>query len=790
MYKTQAESPPCRDFADIGSWSQKEEPWKTDFPSENKICLILSQGGSTCSSESVHNLSKDDKESFYHSARLGSEKGCKNHKNIDIGRIKYKEESQFCGNACTEDSVGSQAYLQSVSHAKNDSPIENTRVKQTTWESSVDYQPTSDAEQQTSMDFNEDDLFSRRDFDLTDKSSFASSPVETDDDLEKSNTSKCGYMRERHPKYCKDQSTQTNHTETKTAPSMHHVKRCIYVYHCFQFIRTQSNCLSICNSKKPIAVVDITRSQCYSSGFEIPSVLSGILKHIAAIEVSISDSGTSVLVLLHDPTGLSVVLVKTVLSTTIKRAIEYNRAHCDDIKILPKGRQAIESSDLLQATLKSLPVLKSDVQLDQERTFDCTKKICYSLDFRHDEDFMLYHMSSVMSQMDIFNETQGLESMFERVHKFTPDINMGMNGSRKLQDQTERNISNPYFLHKDKDNRAIVSIDGSETRSVGGMGREYVVERSMQSVAHPKDMALNVGENGLIANKTVKMVTSKQITRRMNAFGARQLKSRKFSCDEAHFKLEKERRKNVHSHSKKLLKVAKRSERDYVENSRVQGASNEGVLEVRIDAIGRDMSVQQTSQHGQASMLSAEYRCTRPEADSMHLLVKVKTKSGEKKVVCKVFSATEELRIRRDVERFFLKKHEMVCTQSHLPKSLMRLEFKWKLKDMSTEHLLEKILKEKIKGNALEFLRRSLHVSQSFKIITVMPVQHQRSGLDGYFQRLMEGEELTYRQQMRYEWLRIKSYWSFPLNTGMSIFLLARNGFYFTGRTSECKSVD
>ncbi|KAK3096876.1 hypothetical protein FSP39_004326 [Pinctada imbricata] len=46
---------------------------------------------------------------------------------------------------------------------------------------------------------------------------------------------------------------------------------------------------------------------------------------------------------------------------------------------------------------------------------------------------------------------------------------------------------------------------------------------------------------------------------------------------------------------------------------------------------------------------------------------------------------------------------------------------------------------------------------------------------------------MTYRDKMQYEWLRIQSFWSFPINIGMSMIYLARNGFYYTGRSTECR---
>ena len=797
-----------------------------DEPQEPRVCnaqsyfnLHTAESSNVSSSGSVRDLSKDDEERFSNSGGLGSENKCKNLKNIDVGLIKYEEESQFCGIACTEESVGSQAYLQSVSCVKNDSANENTRVKRTTWESSMDYQPTSDAEQQTSMEFNEDDLFSCRDFDSSDESSCASSTVETDDDTEDSCPSKCGCMYERQPKDCKDQSTQTNNAETRTALNMNHVNRYIYVYCFFQFIRTQSNCLSICDSKKPLATGETEKEKCCISWFEIPSVLSKLLQYMNAIQISIRDG--EVMVVLHDSKlGVNIVLVSLNSISSDSRGLEvvkYRRMRSGDTTQLDNEQQAtgllkfifnlMEHSgkiESIQTIVASLLDLKSHMQYVKHSECDKSTQDVHHLDsvrFRDDEDARRYELSSFVGCVSAhypINTDKLVAAAFGNIHrksslKVDNDTKMSKSEEFSHSDQLE-NTWELCVLQQDGDDRAIVKMNGtiftepsssshSNSNQLGIHG-DHAITSKPQQKAKGEDILIDMSHNGQILNG-IKVEPFRIPKRRWKNFESN-VKSKNTSCGE---RINAEEKRKAHLRRKQIQAIEKSDKHYLEENEKIRGALKEGMLEIRIPTENRRASIQQ-QQSSQISLLSDQYRYVRPDTEPLLLRVKVKKKSGKKKVICKQLSASEELKIRQDVERFFLKKHEAVCARRHLSRSYTRSEFKLKLKDMSTEHLLEKILKAKVKESALEFLRRSLHISASYKIITVTPVQHQRSGLDGYFQRVMEGEELTYRQQMRYEWLRIKSYWSFPLNTGMSIILLARNGFYFTGRTSECRSVD
>ncbi|XP_061193488.1 baculoviral IAP repeat-containing protein 3-like [Saccostrea echinata] len=56
--------------------------------------------------------------------------------------------------------------------------------------------------------------------------------------------------------------------------------------------------------------------------------------------------------------------------------------------------------------------------------------------------------------------------------------------------------------------------------------------------------------------------------------------------------------------------------------------------------------------------------------------------------------------------------------------------------------------------------------------------------LDRYFRSPLGNRDVT--DEMRYEWLRIKSFSTFPLNSSQSSVRLARSGFYFTGKNQEC----
>lgn len=65
------------------------------------------------------------------------------------------------------------------------------------------------------------------------------------------------------------------------------------------------------------------------------------------------------------------------------------------------------------------------------------------------------------------------------------------------------------------------------------------------------------------------------------------------------------------------------------------------------------------------------------------------------------------------------------------------------------------------------------------------PSSRHENSLDSYFSASVNGE--SDRDDMRYEWLRLRSFSTFPLNsTSHSPVRLARSGFYYTGRNQEC----
>lgn len=60
----------------------------------------------------------------------------------------------------------------------------------------------------------------------------------------------------------------------------------------------------------------------------------------------------------------------------------------------------------------------------------------------------------------------------------------------------------------------------------------------------------------------------------------------------------------------------------------------------------------------------------------------------------------------------------------------------------------------------------------------------QENSLDSYFKSVNRESD---RDDMRYEWLRLRSFSTFPLiSTSHSPVRLARSGFYYTGRNQEC----
>ncbi|XP_062596293.1 baculoviral IAP repeat-containing protein 7-like [Saccostrea cucullata] len=65
-----------------------------------------------------------------------------------------------------------------------------------------------------------------------------------------------------------------------------------------------------------------------------------------------------------------------------------------------------------------------------------------------------------------------------------------------------------------------------------------------------------------------------------------------------------------------------------------------------------------------------------------------------------------------------------------------------------------------------------------------LPLSEQPDSLNSYFSASLQNGDVI--NEMRYEWLRLRSYSTFPLTLTQSPVRLARSGFYFTGRNHEC----
>jgi hypothetical protein len=80
-----------------------------------------------------------------------------------------------------------------------------------------------------------------------------------------------------------------------------------------------------------------------------------------------------------------------------------------------------------------------------------------------------------------------------------------------------------------------------------------------------------------------------------------------------------------------------------------------------------------------------------------------------------------------------------------------------------------------------------LYLQNGFQLhsnhIRVYPSSEQSNSLESYFSASMDNGNVV--NEMRYEWLRLRSFSTFPL-TSLSPVRLARSGFYFTGRSQEC----
>ncbi|XP_062569652.1 uncharacterized protein LOC134231693 isoform X1 [Saccostrea cucullata] len=70
---------------------------------------------------------------------------------------------------------------------------------------------------------------------------------------------------------------------------------------------------------------------------------------------------------------------------------------------------------------------------------------------------------------------------------------------------------------------------------------------------------------------------------------------------------------------------------------------------------------------------------------------------------------------------------------------------------------------------------------------TQLPVGSTPPRLERFFQEILENEAATAADTMHVEWMRLRTFSSYPSNTGVSTLQLARDGFYYTGHTTETR---
>ncbi|KAJ8315162.1 hypothetical protein KUTeg_007312 [Tegillarca granosa] len=65
--------------------------------------------------------------------------------------------------------------------------------------------------------------------------------------------------------------------------------------------------------------------------------------------------------------------------------------------------------------------------------------------------------------------------------------------------------------------------------------------------------------------------------------------------------------------------------------------------------------------------------------------------------------------------------------------------------------------------------------------------ESSNEGLDAYFQEMQLETPPSLEETMRFELMRLKSFWSFPRNIDVSPIMLAKWGFYYTGNSAETR---
>ncbi|CAC5376188.1 BIRC7_8 [Mytilus coruscus] len=116
-------------------------------------------------------------------------------------------------------------------------------------------------------------------------------------------------------------------------------------------------------------------------------------------------------------------------------------------------------------------------------------------------------------------------------------------------------------------------------------------------------------------------------------------------------------------------------------------------------------------------------------------------------------------------------------------------------KRLTIEQLMKKFFNEmnaQFPNKGMDPSTKSLY-DQIFKYL---PFKHEQKlqvypihGLKQYFEEMSVpvSSRPAHAETMKFEWVRVRSFWSFPSNIRVSPIAMARVGFYYTGKCAECR---
>jgi hypothetical protein len=190
--------------------------------------------------------------------------------------------------------------------------------------------------------------------------------------------------------------------------------------------------------------------------------------------------------------------------------------------------------------------------------------------------------------------------------------------------------------------------------------------------------------------------------------------------------------------------------------------------------------------HGQHKMIHTELAsshnasamCSVDERTRQRYAWKREKEELKKKLTKQLYSSLKKGKISKKKYHQAIRRASLRCLMDKFFKNFDEVSKKDKNK-------LSKIINHYF--NLLAYSRSRPLQTNSSTILDYPVERNTPNTLEAFFQDLVEREDATAADTMHVEWMRLRTFWSFPTNANVSTVQLARDGFFYTGHTTETR---